>query len=222
MRQKTSCRKLTKVLFALFLLLGASGLSVQAVTVPKAEVTQQKKVVKGTVVDENGEAIPGASVVVKGQTSGVISDVDGNFSLSVPSSNSTIVVSFVGCKTKEIALAGRTNIKVVMESSVEQLKEVVVTALGIKREKKALGYAVQDVKNDQLTKVGSTGLTDALQGKVAGLNISDSGTGAGGSSKVVIRGNSSLVGNDAPLWVVDGVPYDTGIDTGNMQWGGFR
>lgn len=193
----------------------------QAFALPRVEISQPNKVIKGHIVDENGEALPGASVVVKGQTSGVISDMNGNFSLSIASGNIVIVVSSVGYKTQEIALNGRTSVNIAMVAAVSELKEVVVTALGIKREKKSLGYAVQDVKSDELAKVGSTTLTDALQGKVAGLTISDSSTGAGGSSKVVLRGNSSLVGNDAPLWVVDGVPYDTGVDTQNMQWGGM-
>jgi TonB-linked SusC/RagA family outer membrane protein len=223
MKHKTICiRRLTKTIIALSFLMGLGVLTASAVTLPKSvEATQQKKVVKGTVVDEKGEAIPGASILVKGSTSGIISDVDGNFSIQVPSSSTVLVISFVGCKSKEVVVGNKTSIRVVLEANVEELKEVVVTALGIKREKKALGYAVQDVKSDQLTKVGSTGLTDALQGKVAGLNISDSGTGPGGSSKIVIRGNSSLNENNAPLWVVDGVPYDTGIDTDNMQWGGM-
>ncbi len=222
MEQKFNCKtRLSKLVIALSLLLGVGSLVTQASALPLAEISQPNKIVKGHVVDENGEALPGASIVVKGQTSGVISDVNGNFSLSVANGNSVVVISSVGYKTVEIALNGKSAVNVRMQPTVSELKEVVVTALGIKREKKALGYAVQDVKGDQLTKVGSTGLTDALQGKVAGLNISDSGTGAGGSSKVVIRGNSSLVGNDAPLWVVDGVPYDTGVDTNNMQWGGM-
>ncbi len=222
MRQKLNCKtRLSRLFIALSVVLGIGSFSMQAFALPRVEISQPNKVIKGHIVDENGEALPGASVVVKGQTSGIISDMNGNFSLSVASGNVVIVVSSVGYKTQEIALNGRTSVNIAMVAAVSELKEVVVTALGIKREKKSLGYAVQDVKADELNKVGSTGLTDALQGKVAGLNISDSGTGAGGSSKVVIRGNSSLVGNNSPLWVVDGVPYDTGIDTNNMQWGGF-
>jgi TonB-linked outer membrane protein, SusC/RagA family len=222
MRQKFNCKKrLSRLVIALSVVLGIGSFSMQAFALPRVEISQPNKIVKGHVVDENGEALPGASVVVKGQTSGVISDINGNFSLSVASGNVVIVVSSVGYKTQEIALNGRTTVNISMSAAVSELKEVVVTALGIKREKKSLGYAVQDVKADELNKVGSTTLTDALQGKVAGLKISDSSTGAGGSSKVVLRGNSSLVGNDSPLWVVDGVPYDTGIDTNNMQWGGM-
>lgn len=192
----------------------------------------QSGIVKGVVSDEKGEAIPGANVTVKGANNGVVTDINGNYSISVPKSNSILVVSFIGCKSKEVAVNGKSVINVSLQSSIEELNEVVVTALGIKREKKSLGYSVQDVKSDELTKVGNTGIADALQGKVAGLNISDAGTGAGGSAKIVIRGNSSLADNNEPLWVVDGVPYDstptvdgeaysstTGV--GNMQWGGY-
>ena len=222
MKQKSNYRKqLTKAAIVFSIMIGAGSL-VSAVALPNVvEATQQHKVVKGKITDEKGEGIPGASIVVKGSTTGVVSDVDGNYSISVPNNNAVIVVSFIGSKTKEVAVAGKSVVNVSLESSVEELKEVVVTALGIKREKKSLGYAVQDVKSDELTKVGSSGLADALQGKVAGLNISDAGTGAGGSAKIVIRGNSSLSDNNEPLWVVDGVPYDSAPETDNMQWGGF-
>ena len=188
----------------------------QAFALPRVEISQPNKVIKGHIVDENGEGLPGASVVVKGQTSGVISDINGNFSLSVDNGNAIIVVSSVGYKTQEIALNGKSSINISMATTVSELKEVVVTALGIKREKKSLGYAVQDVKSDELTKTGTSSLADALQGKVAGLNINDTGTGAGGSAKIVIRGNSSLSDNNEPLWVVDGVPFDSAPETANM------
>jgi len=178
-------------------------------------------VVTGVVKDDTGSPIPGANVVVRGAKVGVAADIDGKYEISVPSSSSVLVVSFVGCTTKEVSVNGRSVINIILPSSTKELREVVVTALGIKREKKSLGYSVQDVKSDELTKAGEATVTDALQGKVAGLQISSSGTGAGGSQKIVIRGNSSLADNNDPLWVVDGVPYDNSTDTGNYQYGGY-
>lgn len=222
MRQKINCKtQFSRLVIALSIVLGIGSFSMRAFALPRVEISQPNKVIKGHIVDENGEALPGASIVIKGQTSGVISDINGNFSLSVTNGNAVIVVSSVGYKTQEIALSGRTTVNISMSTTVSELKEVVVTALGIKREKKSLGYAVQDVKADELTKTGTSSLADALQGKVAGLNINDTGTGAGGSAKIVIRGNSSLSDNNEPLWVVDGVPFDSAPETANMQWGGY-
>ena len=181
----------------------------------------QNQTAKGVVVDNIGPVV-GAGVVVAGTNNGAITDVDGSFTLPNVPKGATLVVSCIGYETVEVVFNGQP-INVTLREDSELLDEVVVTALGISREKKSLGYAVQDVKAEELTRGGGVNLTDALQGKIAGLQISNSGTGVGGSTRVVIRGSSSLSDNNEPLYVVDGVPYDTGghdIDGQAGLWGG--
>jgi TonB-linked outer membrane protein, SusC/RagA family/TonB-dependent outer membrane receptor, SusC/RagA subfamily, signature region len=188
--------------------------------VASAVETSQQASATGVISDATGPVI-GAGIVVKGTTKGTVSDFDGAFKLDGVQPGVTLVINCIGYKTVEVVWNGQP-LNVVLEEDNELLNEVVVTALGISREKKSLGYAVQDVKSDALTQGGEASLTDALQGKIAGLSISTSGTGAGGSQKVTIRGNSSLSDNNAPLWVVDGIPFDTsvGINGGANLWGG--
>ena len=130
--------------------------------------------VSGVVTDaSNGESIPGASVILRGTTTGTVTDINGGFTLTAPS-NATLIISSIGYKTAEVPVNGRSTINVALDVDNELLEEVVVTALGISREKKALGYAVQDVKGDALTQAASSSLSGALQGKVSGLEISSS------------------------------------------------
>lgn len=152
---------------------------------------------------EDGLPVIGASVIVKGTTIGTISDSDGNFSMEVPSNAEVIVASYVGMKSQEVGVG--QNLQIVLTTDSELLGEVVVTAMGISREKKSLGYAVQEVKSDDLTKAGQMNVANSLSGKVAGVQITSSGGQVGSSQRIVIRGNSSL-GNNEPLIVVDGVP----------------
>ena len=186
-----------------------------------AQVSQSKNTVTGTIVDNAGP-IPGASILVKGTTNGTVTQEDGTFSLSGVPTGATLLISNIGYKDVEVVWNGGS-VNVTLTEDKELLDEVVVTALGISREKKSLGYAVQDVKADQIARSGTATLTDALQGKVAGLQINNSGTGAGGSTRIVLRGNSSLSDNNEPMYVIDGVPYDTGghdIDGQAGLWGG--
>lgn len=185
-----------------------------------ATVAQQAKKITGVVKDKSGEVIIGANIVVKGTQNGVITDLDGNYSIEVPSGNAVLVVSYIGFKPQEVALANRTIVNVELASSVEELDEIVVTAMGIKREKKALGYAMQEVKADALTENRSESVANLLQGKVAGVQISQSGTGMGGSTRIVMRGLSSLSGNNQPLWVVDGIPVNDDQKEAAGEWGG--
>ncbi len=181
----------------------------------------QNRTATGVVSDNIGPVV-GAGVVVAGTNNGAITDVDGSFILNNVPDGATLVVSCIGYESVEVVFNGQP-VNVVLHEDSELLNEVVVTALGISREKKSLGYAVQDVKSEELNRAGSASLTDALQGKIAGLQISNSGTGVGGSTRVIIRGSSSLSNNDEPLYVVDGVPYDTGghdIDGQAGLWGG--
>ncbi|MDT0553572.1 SusC/RagA family TonB-linked outer membrane protein [Urechidicola vernalis] len=163
--------------------------------------------VSGTVSDNNGP-LPGASVVVKGTTNGGDTDFDGKFSLDNVAADAVLVVSFLGYETQEIAVAGRSQIDVVLIAGSESLEEVTVTALGITRERKSLGYSVQEVKGDVLAERSETNVTNALSGQVAGLQVMRSSNGPAGSSKIIIRGNNSLTGDNQPLIVIDGVPVD--------------
>ena len=183
----------------------------------------QTKTVTGLVLSQDdNEPVMGASVVVKGNTAiGTVTDMDGNFSLNVPENATVLVVSYVGMTPKEVAVSTQ-RITVVLESSVA-LDEVVVTALGITREKKALGYGVTEVKSEELvtSRGGLSSPITALQGKVSGLQIAGSSGNMGGSSKVLIRGNSSISGNNQPLFVIDGVPIEgTDFNSTDTQRGG--
>ena len=180
---------------------------------------QDKKTVRGTVLDETGEPVPGANVVIKGTSNGTITNLNGAFSLPAKD-NDVLVISFIGYKQVELKLAGKRDLRITLEPEAEQLNEVVVTALGIKREKKALGYAMQEVKTENMKENKSLSVANMLQGKVAGVQISQSGTGMGGSTRIVMRGLNSLSGNNQPLWVVDGVPINDGVQDNATQWGG--
>lgn len=167
---------------------------------------QNGHVVTGTVTSaEDSSALPGVSILVKGTTIGVSTNFDGNYSIEVPANDSVLVFSFVGETTQEIAVNGRSVIHVAMEASSEALDEVVVTALGIKREEKSLGYDVEEIKAEELTRVVHENVLNSMSGKVAGVTINSTG-GAGSSVSMVIRGATSLSTDNQPLFVVDGVP----------------
>ena len=208
-------KKLTLV-FSLFVLTGLSALLAQTV------------VINGTVTSSvEGEGpIPGVQVVAQGTTIGTTTDVDGNYSLAVPQGSRTLIFSFVGMKTVEETIGGRTTIDVVMEPDVLGIEEVIVTSLGITREKKALGYSVQDVSGEEVMKARESNIVNSLQGKVAGVQISMGDGGVSSGARIILRGLSSLsVGdNNQPLFVVDGVPISNsysnigaygGLDYGN-------
>ncbi|EOA59534.1 SusC/RagA family TonB-linked outer membrane protein [Bacteroides nordii] len=182
--------------------------------------TGKEKKISGQVVDESGEPLIGVNVLVKGTTNGVITDFDGNYALVTNEVNPVITFSYIGYKSQEIPFKGQNVINLTLQSDTQIIDEIVVTALGIKREKKMLGYAVQDVKGDALTSTGDAQVANALQGKVAGLSINSSTTGLGGSAKITIRGNSSLADNNQPLWIVDGVPFTEESYSGASMYGG--
>lgn len=175
-------------------------------------LTAQAQDVVGVVISgENGEPIIGASVLVKGTTQGAITDVDGHFLLSnVPNFAKTLRVSYVGMQSQEVAM--KANLKVVLMPDAQKIDEVVITAMGISREKKALGYAVQNVESDELTRAANTDLAGALQGKVPGVDITPSSGMPGASSKITIRGSRSFTGDNTPLYVVDGMPVASTAD----------
>lgn len=195
----------------------ASASSVSTSSTKAAQ--QQTKTITGRIVDAKGEALIGVTVIEKGTTNGAITDFDGNYSLSV-ADGAILQYSYVGYQTIEMPVTDKTVIDITMKEDTEVLDEVVVTALGIKREKKMLGYAVQELKSDELNKTGDPSVTSALQGKVAGLQMNTSATGLGGSTKITIRGNSSLSDNNQPLWIVDGVPFSDNNTSDASFYGG--
>lgn len=178
-----------------------------AFPVERAEMIQQQvKKVTGTVSDVLGPVI-GASVIEKGNTSnGTITDMDGNFSLNV-AFNATLIVSYIGYKTVEVKVEN-SPLKIELQEDSKVLSEVVVTALGIKRERKALGYGVDEVKGDALTKAKETNVINSMAGRVPGLVVSQTAGGASGSTRVILRGSTEMTGNNQPLYVIDGVPLD--------------
>ena len=172
-----------------------------------AMVSAQTRI-SGQVLDSQKLSVIGASVMEKGTGNGCITDADGRFELILQGSEPVIEIACLGYKTIEMPVAGRAVFDITMSEDTEMLQEVVVTALGIQRDKKALGYAISNVDGDNLNTFSKVNPLEALSGQVAGLNISSSGSGAGGSSKITIRGVSSLTGSNEPLYVIDGVPMD--------------
>jgi TonB-linked SusC/RagA family outer membrane protein len=165
--------------------------------------------VSGVVKSSTGEVIPGTTILVKGTSTGALAGPDGKYTITVPNAQSTLVFTFIGMENQEVAVNGQTVIDVVMSSATKALDEVVVTALGISREKKSLGYAVAEVKGDALQKVAQENVLNA--GKVAGVAISQTGI-AGSSVSMVIRGASSLTSDNQPLFVVDGIPMNNTLN----------
>lgn len=169
----------------------------------------QQHVVSGKVTEKiNGAVFPGVSVMVKGTKTGTVTDKDGNYKIMVPGNESTLVFTYVSFQTQEIVVGSNQVLNVQLSESANALNEVVVTAAGIKREKSSLGYSVTTVSAEKLAQKSEPDPLRALTGKVAGVNIQSSGGVAGGGTNITIRGNSSLNGNNQPLFVVDGVPFD--------------
>jgi TonB-linked SusC/RagA family outer membrane protein len=194
----------------LLLLLASLALLCSAI-----QVQGQERAISGTVVSaETGDPLIGASVLVKGASTGTITDVDGGYSLNVPE-NATLVVSYVGYNTIEEAVGNRATIDFQL-SEGQQLEEVVVTALGISREKKALGYAVQELSSDEIMETREANIVNSLQGKVAGVLINSASGAPGAGSNIIIRGITSFGGNNQPLFVVDGIPIDNSTIAGGQ------
>ncbi|WP_409014467.1 SusC/RagA family TonB-linked outer membrane protein [Algoriphagus sp. 4150] len=164
--------------------------------------------ITGKVTDENGVGFPGVNVLLKGTAVGTVTDNNGNYSINVDSESSVLVFSFVGYLNQEITVGNRSVVDLTMKVDESDLEEVVVTALGIEKSAKSLGYSTSTVKSDELTVNRTPNVMNALQGKVAGVSISALGSGPGGTSKIRIRGQSSISGQNNPLIVVNGVPID--------------
>lgn len=177
-----------------------------------ASYAEGEKVITGKVIDSEGAGLPGVTVVQKNTGNGTITDFDGNFSIKVTEpTDARLLISYIGYGTEEIAIAQNDFISVTLEEDVQALGEVVVTALGIKREKKSLGYSQQVVEGNTMNTGNDANMLNKLSGKVSGVQIISGNSGAGSSTRVVIRGESSLSNNNQPLYVVDGVPVNNTI-----------
>lgn len=186
----------------------------------------QERVVSGIVSDNAGLPLPGASVLIKGTKTGAQTDFDGKYSIKT-SQNAVLIFNYIGMKAVEVTVTGNTA-NVSLSPASEQLQEIVVTALGLKREKKSLGYATQEIKGEDLTKVNNGNVANAISGKIAGVQIRRNNN-IGGSTNVVIRGTTSLTGNNQALWIVDGIPLNndntnsadqkSGGNTGGYDYG---
>lgn len=180
----------------------------------------QSRILKGVVTaSSDGLPMPGVTVLDKTNQTGTTTDIDGQYSISV-TDQSILVFSFIGFTTQEFTVGNQTELNVILDEDASDLDEVVVTAFGLEKDKKALGYSVSQLDGDRFTQARAINAGNALSGKVAGVNVTPPATGAAGSTRVVIRGGSSLTGNDQPLYVVNGIPIETG-NLGNAgMWGG--
>ncbi|WPP53251.1 SusC/RagA family TonB-linked outer membrane protein [Catalinimonas niigatensis] len=182
----------------------------------------------GQVSDEEGGPLPGVNVIVKGTSTGTVTDIEGKYALNASEEASALVFSFIGYISQEVAIGNQSTINVSLSTDAQELSEVVVTALGIQREERSLGYSVQEINTQGLDQARETNIVNSLQGKVAGVQIAGASGNIGGSSRILIRGASSVSGNNQPLFVVDGTPIDNsnfnseatesangGIDYGN-------
>lgn len=175
--------------------------------------------VRGVVNDaDSNEPLPGVNILLQGTTIGTSTNVDGEFELALPNLDGVLVVTFIGYNTTEVPINNRSYIEIKLSLSTIIADDIIVTALGLRRERRSLGYSVQEISGDQLDKARENNLVNSLTGKVAGVNITQGGTGPTASSRIVIRGENSLTGDNQPLFVVDGVPINnqsSGIDRNN-------
>jgi TonB-linked outer membrane protein, SusC/RagA family len=214
-------RKETKILNLVYAIIALSitGNAYAGINhIQEVAVMQQQIRLKGLIKDATG-GMAGASIAIKGTNKGTTSDINGNFTLDGVKKGDIIVISFIGYLTQEITYSGQNILNVILEEDGQTLNEVVVTALGIKREKKALGYSVQDVKGEKLTETRDVNVANAMAGKIAGVQIKSNSTGVGGSTRITIRGNNTIAGNNQPLIVVDGIPIDNFASSPDDYWG---
>lgn len=185
----------------------------------------QERTVSGVVKDPTGETLPGVAVVIKGTTQGTVTGIDGAYRLIATGDNPTLVFKLVGYKNQEVVVGTQSTVSVSLEEDIEQLDEVVVTAFGLEKEEKSIGYAVQSVDGESLTKARETNIVNSLSGQVAGVQVTGASGSVGSSARIVLRGATSLTGNNQPLFVVDGMPISNdkdgtsngngGVDYGN-------
>lgn len=180
-----------------------------------------QRTVTGTITDDSGEPLIGASILVKGTPTGTVTDIDGSYSVTVPEGSTVLVVSYTGFDPQEITLGADNIVDVTLSEAITELNQVVVTGLGIKKEKKALGYGVSTISNDQVENRAEADIGRILRGKAAGVDITQTSGLSGTGTNIIIRGFSSITGSNQPLFVVDGVPFniDTNTDRGFAQGG---
>ena len=205
-----SKRVLFTAIIALAIIFGTTDNALAKAGFAAESAAQQKNTVTGTVKAADGSVLPGLSIVVKGTTVGTTTNVDGKYNIDVPD-DATLLFSFIGFEPQEIVVAGKRVIDVTMQPSVESLDEVVVTALGIKREEKSLGYSVGTVAGEELSRVVQENVLNSMAGKVTGVQINQTG-GAGSSVSMIIRGATSMSTDNQPLFVVDGVPMSSSVN----------
>ncbi|WP_086595585.1 SusC/RagA family TonB-linked outer membrane protein [Hymenobacter crusticola] len=188
------------------------------------QVAAQNRSISGQVLDQTtGSGLPGTTILLKGTSNGVSTNADGTFTLSVPEGNSTLVISSVGYLTKELPVGNETKFSIRLAEDTKQLSEVVVTAFGVEQQRKALGYSVSEIKNEELTQARQTNVVNSLTGKVAGVRIQGSSGMVGSSASIFIRGQTTFTGSNQPLFIVDGIPIDNGggaTGTGNALQSG--
>ena len=194
-------------------------LVLMALLAPLASWAQSIMVTGRVISGDDGFGLPGVTVMVKNGNVGTVTDIDGNYNINVDS-NGILVFSFVGFTSQEIKVNGRNKINVTMEQDAQMLDDVVVTALGIKRQKRELGYATEEIDGSLIAKSGSGSVISALSGRSAGVQIVNPNGVDGGSSRITIRGNNSIFGDNQPLIVVDGVPMTN--EGGVTEWSGGR
>ncbi len=176
-----------------------------ALMTPLAALAQSITVSGKVISSDDGYGLPGVTIQVKGTSTGTVTDINGNYSLKADSQD-VLIFSFVGYKTKEIAIKGKNVINVTLETDAQMLDDVVVTALGIKRQKRELGYATEEIGGEMIAKSGSGSVISALSGRSAGVQIINPNGVDGGASRITIRGNNSIFGDNQPLIVVDEAP----------------
>lgn len=203
------------------LLKQAVGLTVLFILLGFSNGIYAQKAITGVVKDAaNGGTLPGVNVTVKEKAGvGTVTDIDGKFSLKLPEGAKTLVFSFIGYTSQDVAIAGKTSIEVQLQADSRKLDEVVVTALGVKREVKSLGYAFTDVKGDKLAQANTVSPLNALQGKVAGVQIDNVGSSVAAAPRVVVRGNNTFDANNQPIVVLDGIVLQNEVSTGSQNWG---
>ncbi len=215
--------KSLKAFIVAFVLASGFGVGTDAfagasnVTSPETSQADGSKIVTGTVTDTSGETLIGLTVKAVGTSAATATDFEGNYSIKVPAGARELEFSYVGYRTKKATIKGNT-LSVVMESDDELLDEVVVTAMGIQRKESSLTYATQELKGEELMRVQDANFVNSLQGKAAGVTITQSAGGAGSASKILLRGNKSVLGNNQPLIVVDGIPMTNQVGSAPSSW----
>jgi len=192
--------------------------SILALCLLSIQLVAQDFTIRGVIKTDDGEPLMGATIILKGSTIGTTSGMDGDYVLSIPASsqNDSLLFSYVGFKTRIVAIAGNNQINMVLSDDAELLNEVVVTAIGIQREKRTLGYAVNEVKDKEIAESRETDVIRAMNAKVPGVQITSTSGSPGASSNIVIRGNTTGTGTNSPLFVIDGIPMDNSYNGSNF------